>query len=331
MIQIAEYFGAEPNQLWKLAKQSGVDYAVGTLPVGDCKGDEKAWDFEPMARMKKRFDDGGLSLDVIESSPPMQKARLGIDGRDEEIEWFNTMLRSMGKLGIGAVCYNWMAVIGWTRTRVELPARGGSLVTGYFHEDMENKPPTDAGEVSEDSMWENLQYFLDRVVPVAEEAKVHLAMHPDDPPRSPLRGLGRIMRTVDNYQRLLDMAPSPYNGITLCQGNFALMTDDLPNVIRHFGEQKAIHFVHFRDVIGTPDRFVETYHEVGKTDMLACMKAYKDIGFDGVLRPDHVPTMEGDTNDNPCYSTIGRIYAIGYIKGLREAVYGKEPVTAFPA
>jgi mannonate dehydratase len=131
------------------------------------------------------------------------------------------------------------------------------------------------------------------------------------------------MRSVENFQRLLDLVPSPVNGITLCQGNFTLMTDNLPGVIRHFGAQGKIFFVHFRDVRGTPEKFVETFHDDGQTDMLACMQAYKDIGYKGVLRPDHVPTMAGDTNDNPAYSSLGRLFALGYIQGLREAVYGR--------
>jgi mannonate dehydratase len=131
------------------------------------------------------------------------------------------------------------------------------------------------------------------------------------------------MRSIENYQRLLDLVPSPMNGIALCQGNFTLMTDDLPAAIRKFGEQNKIFFVHFRDVRGTPEKFVETFHDEGKTDMLACMRAYRDIGFDGVCRPDHVPTMEGDVNDRPGYSSIGRLFAIGYLKGLREAVYAE--------
>jgi mannonate dehydratase len=101
------------------------------------------------------------------------------------------------------------------------------------------------------------------------------------------------------------------------------MTDDLPGVIRQFGKQKKIFFVHFRDVRGTPEKYEETFHDDGKTDMVACVRAYRDIGFDGVCRPDHVPTMEGDSNDKPSYSTIGRLFAIGYIKGIEDAVYGE--------
>ena len=158
-------------------------------------------------------------------------------------------------------------------------------------------------------------------MPVAEKVGVKLAMHPDDPPLSPIRGIGRIMRSIENFQRLIDLRPSPMNGITLCQGNFTLMTDDLPRVIHQFGEK--IFFVHFRDVKGTPEHFEETWHDAGKTDMLACMRTYREIGFDGVLRPDHVPTVEGDSNDNAGYSAFGRLYAIGYIRGLRQAVYAE--------
>ncbi|MGQ9814203.1 MAG: mannonate dehydratase, partial [Candidatus Roseilinea sp.] len=200
-----------------------------------------------------------------------------------------------------------------------------ALVTAYDNSLLKDAPPAESGVVTEEQLWDSLDYFLKRVIPVAERAGVKLAMHPDDPPLSPIRGVGRIMRSVENFQRLLDMYPSPVNGIALCQGNFTLMTDDLPGVIRHFGRQGKIFFAHFRDVRGTAEKFEETFHDEGKTDMLACMQAYKDIGFEGVLRPDHVPTMEGDSNDDPAYSTIGRLFAIGYIKGLREAVYGKQP------
>ncbi len=323
MIKIAEALPAQPTLLWKLVKQAGVDYAVAPLPYRDA-GSDQPWDLAPLARMKQRFEDGGFQLAVIESSPPMQKIRLGLSGRDEEIEYFNTMLVNLGRLGVPVVCHNFMAELGWLRTRTDIPARGGALVTGFYLEDLKGAPPADAGPVAEERLWENMRYFLQRVVPVAEKAGVKLALHPDDPPLSPIRGVGRIMRTVEAFQRVIDMAPSPCNGITLCQGNFALMTRDLPETIRHFGKQGKIFFVHMRDVAGTPEAFVETFHDEGPTDLLACMRAYKEIGFEGVLRPDHVPTMEGDSNDNPGYSTVGRLFAIGYLKGLREAAYGRE-------
>jgi mannonate dehydratase len=321
MIKIAEVLPDHPTPLWRMVKQAGVNYVVAPLP--HTVGNEKPWDYMPLLRMKQAFNDGGFEVAVIESRPPLEKAKLGVQGRDEEIDTVCQLLDNMGRVGIPVWCYEWMSQFNWLRTSVTTPGRGGALVTSFDYNLMKDAPPTPAGTVTDEQLWASLEYFLKRVVPVAEKAGVKLAMHPDDPPLSPIRGVARIMRSVENYQRLLDLVPSPVNGIALCQGNFTLMTDDLPGTIRKFGKQDKIFFAHFRDVKGDVYHYEETFHDEGKTNMLECMKAYKDIGFEGVLRPDHVPTMEGDSNDNPSYSSIGRLFAIGYIKGLREAVYGK--------
>jgi mannonate dehydratase len=322
MIEIAEYLPPTPSPVWTLAKQAGVDWAVGGLPLAETLDTPEApWDYEPLRRMKERYEDGGFKVGVIEARPPLNNAKRGLPGRDEEIETVCRLLENMGKLKIPVWCYEWMTDFNWVRTSTTTPSRGGSVVTSFDRALAEQVGPTEHGPISEDALWENLEYFLRKVLPVAEKANVKLAMHPDDPPLSPIRGVGRIMRSVENFQRLLDLVPSPMNGITLCQGNFTLMTDDLPKVIRDFGRQGKIFFVHFRDVQGTPEKFEETWHDAGKTDMLACMKAYKEIGFEGVLRPDHVPTVAGDSNEHAGYSSFGRLYAIGYIRGLREAVY----------
>jgi mannonate dehydratase len=321
MLEIAEFIPPTPSPLWKLAKQAGVDVVVGGLPPADLLDGDQPWDYEPLLRMKQRYEAAAFRLAVIEARPPLNLAKRGLPGRDAEIDTVCTLLENMGRLGIPVWCYEWMTDFNWVRTSTSTPSRGGSLVTSYDHALMQAAPPTELGPIGEDELWENLAYFLRRVLPVAEHAGVRLAMHPDDPPLSPIRGVGRIMRSVENFQRLLDLAPSPMNGITLCQGNFTLMTDDLPAVIRQFGRQGKIFFVHFRDVRGTPEKFEETWHDDGQTDMLACMRAYREVGFDGVLRPDHVPTVEGDSNADAGYSAFGRLYAIGYIRGLREAVY----------
>ncbi len=326
IMKIAEIFNPPENALWRIVKQCGVDHVVGSFGRDwdiDRKPGEKPWSLGPLSRLKKAYEAGGFELAVIESRPPMNKIKLGLPGKEEEIETVIELIRNMGKLNIPVWCYEWMAGFNWQRTNQAIPARGGALVTGFDIKDVENDPLTRYGAVTEDTLWKNLENFLHIIVPIAEEANVKLAMHPDDPPLSPVRGIGRIMRSIDNYQRLLDLVPSPVNGIALCQGNFTLMTDNLPGVIRHFGKQKKIFFVHFRDVKGTAEKFVETFHDDGQTDMAACMRAYRDIGYNGVCRPDHVPTMEGDDNDRPGYSSIGRLFAIGYITGLREAVYSE--------
>jgi mannonate dehydratase len=322
VIQLAEMLPPTPSALWTLARQMGLEHAVGGLPFNDPQnGTDAPWDFMPLLRTKQRYESAGFKLAVIEARPPYNLVKRGLPGRDAEIDAICTLIENMGKLQIPVWCYEWMTDFNWLRTNMNTPSRGGSVVTSFDAALLRDAPPTENGPISDEELWTNLEYFLKRVVPVAEKANVKLAMHPDDPPLSPIRGVSRIMRSIDNYQRLLDLVPSPVNGITLCQGNFTLMTDNLPDVIRHFGRQGKVFFVHFRDVRGTVEKFQETWHDDGKTNLLECMRAWREVGFDGVLRPDHVPTVEGDSNDRPGYSSFGRLYAIGYIRGLREAVY----------
>jgi mannonate dehydratase len=316
-----------PTPFWQALRQVGVDRAVGVLPRHHVDWRQSRadmpWDYVPLSIYQQLLAEEGFSLDVIEDNPPMDAIRLGAPGREEEFEIFARLVRNMGRLGIPVLCYNWMPVLGWLRTSSRIPGRAGATVAGFDASLLAGAPPTSAGVVASEDLRRNLRWFLDRIVPVAEEAGVRLAMHPDDPPLPSVRGIDRILSSVDGFRRLLELHPSEVNGITLCQGNFTLMTPDLPAVIREFGSAQRIHFVHFRDVRGTPERFVETFHDEGQTDMLACMRAYRDVDYRGVLRTDHVPEIAGDASRFGGYSDLARLHAIGYVQGLREAVFGR--------
>ena len=308
-----------PDRRWTIAKQLGLSTAVVRF-----WGEEEWWTYDSLLRTRNRFADHGLSLDVVEDRPPMTATVLGEEGRDAEIETVKRLIRHMGEVGIGVYSWVWTEnPVGVIRTSDSHPLRGDSRTTVYDHEQSERAPPHPA-EVTEAELWDNLEHFLDEVVPVAEEAGVKLALHPDDPPLSPVRGVPRLVTSVENVERILDLHDSPNHGLTFCQGNFSAMGADVPATIRRFGDR--IHFVHFRDVEGSPERFVETWHGEGQTDMLAAMEAYREVGFDGPIRPDHVPKMLGEEDREGTmagYTDQGRLFAIGYMKGLMERTAGE--------
>ena len=304
-----------PDRRWTLARQLGLSTAVVRF-----WGEDEWWDYNTLLRTNARFESHGLSLDVVEDRPPMEKTVLGKEGRDEEIEQVKQLIRNMGRAGIDSYCWVWTEhPLGVIRTSDSIPLRGGSRTTGYDHERIERAEDHPAADIPEEQLWNNLQYFLDEIVPVAEEAGVNLALHPDDPPVPRIRGVPRLVSSVENYERILDMYDSPNHGITFCQGNFAAMGADIPATIRKFGDR--IHFVHFRDVKGTAESFVETWQDSGPTDMKTAIRAYEEIGFDGPIRPDHVPRMFGEEDREEAmsgYTDRGRLFAIGYIRGLLE-------------
>jgi mannonate dehydratase len=319
------YFGgieAEKRKV-QFGKQLNVLGAVGGINPSEAGlQNVNPWDYEAILGVKNAWEKAGLKLEVIEGPPALsEKTKLGLKGRDEEISNFITFMKNLSKAGIDTVCYNWMPVISWARTTMDRPGRGGALMTAFDNEDIKDQSLTPYGEVSKESLWKNLEYFLKAVVPEAEKSGIKLAMHPDDPQVDSIRGISRIMTTADAFKRMADIYPSPNNGLTMCQGNFSLMGEDIPALVKYFGKRNLIHFVHFRNVRGGKMNFVETFHDEGQIDMYAAMKAYIEIGFKGPLRPDHVPTMAGDSNERPGYSALGSLYAAGYIRGLIEAVY----------
>ena len=299
----------------RLAAQCGVEDVVTRYP-GPGVGE--------LLEVKKRIESFGMKLPVIEGYLPIEQIKVGQDdGR--ELEALKNLIRDMGEAEIPILCYNFMAGTDWVRTRVDLPERGGAKVTGFDLGDVQKAlllaHDSSGGHrtagyvgVTEAELWQNLERLLSEIVPVAEKAGVLLAMHPDDPPLPELLGNARIMNSVENFERLVHLVPSPNNGICFCQGTFAAMGADIPQTIRRLG--KHIHYVHFRDVRGTRESFVETFHDNGPTDMVAAVKAYREVGFQGPIRPDHVPQLAGEDDGEPGYTMLGRLFAYGYIRAL---------------
>ncbi len=324
---LAYFAGKEPRKI-ELAKQMGVLGAVGGINPKMVGMDNAAnWEFEVIKAVKESWDKEGLKLTVVEGPPSLNtKTKLGLEGRDEEIANFITFMKNISRVGIDTVCYNWMPLISWARSDKEMPDRGGALVMGFDIDKMTGDPITEYGTLTHDLMWKNLDYFLKAVVPEAEKYGIKLSMHPDDPPVDAIRGVPRIMTSVAAFKRLVDIYPSPNNGITW-DGTFGEMgekdkPEDLPAAIEYFGKKKVITFVHFRNVRGYKQHFNETFIDDGQMDMARLMQILYDTGFKGPIRPDHVPTMAGDSNSFPGYSTIGTLFAIGYIRGLIDSARG---------
>jgi mannonate dehydratase len=278
-----------------------------------------------MFAIRDRVESHGMKLGVIERLVPTLRFIHNSAGRDQQIEDFKTLIRNMGEANVPVLCYSWMPHDDWQRTAVDVSERGGALVT-ELDMSQDAKVPNDTGYQTEtteatsaEQLWENLEYFLKQVVPVAEKAGVKLSMHPDDPPVDVLRGQPQIMSTPEEFERLIQLVESPSNGICFCQGTMASSAAeyDIPALIRRLAPH--INFSHFRDVVGAVPKFREAFHDSGKTDMAACMEAYLESGIDCPIRPDHAPTMAGESNEFPGYHMLGRLYAVGYMRGLMES------------
>ena len=303
-----------------LARQIGVNHAIVSVnrTLRRVPRDQYV---EALAKLKASYEESGLTIAGVESHPVAAgKIKLGLPGRDEEIENYCAAIEALGKVGIPMCCYNFMAGIGWYRTKTDIAERGGALSSEFDNQIAKKQGLTKWGRVSEEKIWDNITYFLKRIIPVAEKAGVKMALHPDDPPISPLRGIGRILISGSAFRRVLQIVPSPVNGITFCQANFKLMGGDIRALVREFGGQGKIFFVHLRDVKGTGERFHETFHDNGPTDMPQMLKLYHDVGFDGPIRPDHAPTLASESNQSPGYAMQGKVLAIGYMKGIAQAL-----------
>lgn len=318
---------------------TGIVSALYDVPVGE------VWPLGSLARLQEEVAAAGLQLSVIESIPVHEEIKLGLPGRDRWIDNFSESVRHMGELGIGILCYNFMPIFDWTRTSLELPLEDGSTALAYDHEvlsqiDLSHGTGDLPGwataydakelaalleayqEVDSERLWENLQYFLERVVPVAEASGVKMAIHPDDPPWS-IFGLPRIITDGAALERLVALVDSPSNGVTFCTGSLGpLAENDLPAMIRSLGERGRIHFVHARNVLRTGERqFHESSHPTpfGSVEMREVLRALREVGFDGPMRPDHGRMIWGETG-RPGYGLYDRALGAMYLQGLWEGL-----------
>jgi len=318
-IQLSEILNPGEQSRWKLAKQVGVNHAIVTVTniLGKTPRDQY---YPVLKQVKENLAAAGLNFAGVESHPvPSEKIKLGIAGRDEEIENYIACIKALAQIDVRMVCYNWMAGLGWYRTRVNVPERGGALTSEFDNKVAEAQGLTQWGEVPEERIWASLDYFMKAVMPVAEKEGVNMALHPDDPPRKKLRGISRILTSATNYRRVLGMYPSPVNGITYCQANFVAMGENVYELAKEWLAQKKIFFVHYRDIEGDKDHLRETFHDNGPTDMARMLEIYGNGGFNGPMRPDHAPTLEGEANDRPGYAFNGKIFAFGYMIGVMQA------------
>ena len=260
----------------------------------------------------------GLKLSVVEGYIPFADIIRGGPQRDTQIENVLRLIRAMGQNDVEVLCYPWMPNDDWTRTDFEVPTRGGALTNEFNLTDLKGHSLPAAQCLDAEQLWGNLEYFLRAAVPVAQEANVKLAMHPDDPPVRTLLGSAQIMHEPEDYERLFQIAPSPSNGMCLCGGVYSSLGYDVAALVRRFGER--IYYAHFRDVRGTVPHFVETFHDDGQQDMAAVMRAYRDSGFTGPMRPDHVPKLDGEEGLADGYTMLGRLFAVGYLRGLMQGV-----------
>ncbi len=323
---------------------TGIVSALYDIPVGD------ACPRSQLATLKADVESAGLDLVVIESIPVHENIKLGWPTRERLIANYCASIRAMGEVGIPVLCYNFMPVFDWMRTDLAHRLDDGSTALAYDDRvlaDLDISHGTgdlpgwaaaySANQLRElllgyrdvgpEELWDNLAYFLERIVPVAEEAGVRLAIHPDDPPW-PIFGLPRIITDSAALERVISMVDSPANGVTLCTGSLgALASNDVAAIAQRIGERGRVHFAHCRNVRVTGERrFHETPHPsgFGDIDMFAVLRALRDSGFRGPMRSDH-GRMIWDEQGRPGYGLHDRALGAAYLNGLWEGLTGDVP------
>jgi mannonate dehydratase len=285
---------------------------------------------EELSQMKDLAERNGITVDCtappfLESSHINREKHPAImlaesPERDRDIESLQKMIQNCAKVGIPSIKYN-MSILGVLRTG-RTPGRGDAMYSTWKLAEAHPDPPlTKAGHVNADQAWERITYFLDRIIPVANENKIRMACHPHDPgvPPEGYQGVTRVLGTVDGLKKFLSIRESPYHGLNFCQGTVSEMLADpgkeIFDVIRYFGSRHKIFNVHFRNIRGHRNDFIEVYPDEGDVNFVKAIQVYKEIGYPYMLMPDHVPVAPNDPNGLQSFA-----YCYGYIKALIQAV-----------
>ncbi|MCP4179407.1 MAG: mannonate dehydratase [bacterium] len=335
------------DQIKQIPGVEGAVWALHNIPAGS------EWPYANILEVKKQCETSGLNIDVVESVNVHEDIKLGLNTRDQYIDNYRKTIINLSKAGAKVICYNFMPVFDWIRTDLYKKLSDGSNAMYYDKSELENISSDDlikriidsSGDFTipgweperlsgiketfkayenftDEKLWDNLKYFLESIIPIAEENDIKMAIHPDDPPWS-LFGLPRIVNNRKNINRLFSLVDSKYNGLTLCSGSLGSNKNNyIPDLVREFG--KRIHFAHIRNIkIYDNGNFIETSHRIedGSLDIYEILKAYHDIGFEGYIRPDHGRHIWGEESRcRPGYGLYDRALGIMYILGLWDAV-----------
>jgi len=327
------------EEIRQIPGMRGIVTSLYNIPSG------KTWPREKISSMKKEIEKHGLNLTAIESVPVHEDIKLGKSTRDKYIESYRETIKNLGREDIKVVTFNFMPVFDWTRSKLDHKLQDGSEALIFENEKVEKMDPVEGDldlpgwdithrkeEIEElmseyrnmdkEKLWAHLEYFLERVVPVAEEEDVYLAIHPDDPPWS-IFGLPRIITDRDSLKKLVNLVDSPHNGLAICSGSLGADPENgLPEIIREFGGQNRINFAHVRNIEITGEKcFEERAHlsSEGSLDIVEILKAYHDVGFDGPMRPDHGRMIWGETG-KPGYGLYDRALGATYLNGIWETL-----------
>jgi len=296
----------------------------------EIEGDRLYATVDELKRMKDLAAKYGISIDCL--GPPFLESSF-IDKekhpaimlaqspeRDRDIDQLCTLIKNCAEAGIPAIKYN-MSILGVLRTGRTSGRGDATYSTWKLSEAHPEKPLTKAGVVNADAFWERITYFLDRVIPVANEYKIRMACHPQDPgvPPEGYQGVNRVLGTIDGLKKFITIRESPYHGLNFCQGTVSEALHnpgvEIFDVIGYFGTRKKIFNVHFRNIRGHRDDFLEVYPDEGDVDFVEAIRVYKEVGYPYMLMPDHVPQAANDPNGLQSFA-----FCYGYIRGLIQSV-----------